>query len=285
MKKKLLAGIIVGAALCIGVTAIAVPNALINSSAPSVPSGSLADETAIKGEVFYLQRSALPPHATLFVQLVDVTKGNGPAKIMAETVLQPQTQVPITFSLPIKAEMFKLDHLYALQARIAVGDALWYVSERTPVLENETNTYYRIKLNPMSQNETGMIRHPELKGQQWLVEDLFGGGVIDNSHITVLINKTENAADIGNEKKFRVSGTGGCNRYTSTAIIDEENKKIRFEPPAMTFIACTKAISMQENRFIDMLTKAKSYALDDVGRLFFKNEQDEDIGRLVPINE
>lgn len=278
MNKKLLAGLFIGGALAISAAIITFPAILINSSIPSV---SLAQEKRVKGDVSY-QPIALPPHVALIVQLVDVTKGDGPAKIIAETILEPGNQIPVTFSLPVEDENIKQDHHYALQARIMAENTLLFASSRLPVSNYKEDVYHHITLKPVRQDHAVIIRRPDLKGQKWLVEDIFNGGVIDNSHITLLIDTAADASDIKSGLKFHISGSGGCNQYTSMATIDEQHQQIRFSPPAITFKACSEAISMQENRFIDMLTKTRRYILDDVGRLFFQDEQNKDIGRLVP---
>jgi putative lipoprotein len=62
-----------------------------------------------------------------------------------------------------------------------------------------------------------------------------------------------------------VTGNGGCNGFGGTATI--EGDKIRFGPMAGTLMACAEAITNQEGKFHDALTRAASYRIDETGKL------------------
>ncbi len=64
-------------------------------------------QAAVSGTVFYLQRIALPPDASVAVKLVDISKQDVPAVTIAEQKITPRGQVPIPFELqydPAKKE-------------------------------------------------------------------------------------------------------------------------------------------------------------------------------------
>jgi putative lipoprotein len=88
----------------------------------------------------------------------------------------------------------------------------------------------------------------------WLLEDLAGRGVIDNSHVTIQF-----LAD------GKVAGSGGCNRYSGKASL--KGALITFTPMASTMMACAPALMDQETRFFDALTKADTVSIDKTGAL------------------
>ena len=88
----------------------------------------------------------------------------------------------------------------------------------------------------------------------WLLEDLAGRGVIDNSHTTIQF-----LAD------GKVAGSGGCNRYNGKVTL--KGALITFTPMASTMMACAPALMDQETRFFDALTKADTVSIDKTGAL------------------
>ncbi|CAI8960076.1 hypothetical protein D3C76_455880 [compost metagenome] len=58
-----------------------------------------APKASLDGEVFYLQRSALPPTAILSVSLQDVSLADAPAVVIDEQKSQVKGQVPLPFHL------------------------------------------------------------------------------------------------------------------------------------------------------------------------------------------
>ncbi len=54
---------------------------------------------SLDGEVFYLQRIALPPNATLSVSLQDVSLADAPAVVLDEQSGPIKGQVPLPFHL------------------------------------------------------------------------------------------------------------------------------------------------------------------------------------------
>ena len=93
-----------------------------------------------------------------------------------------------------------------------------------------------------------------LGGATWLLEDLTGRGVIDNSHVTL-----EFLAD------GKVGGSGGCNRYNGAATL--KGSQITFTPMASTMMACAPALMDQEMRYFKALAKADTVSMDKTGAL------------------
>lgn len=95
----------------------------------------------------------------------------------------------------------------------------------------------------------------QITGITWLLEDLNGGGIIDSSHMTLLLD------DAG-----RASGHSGCNRYTAGYELKETTLSIK-PNAAMTMMACAEALMGQEQRFIDALVQVTEYHFDETGAL------------------
>jgi putative lipoprotein len=105
-----------------------------------MPVPSSAAQKTVKGEVLYRERIALPPDAVVNVQLVDVSLADAPARVVAEQTIKPAGQVPIPFSLKFDAADIKSGRTYALQARITVGDTLWFITDTRHSVDPEAES-------------------------------------------------------------------------------------------------------------------------------------------------
>lgn len=93
-----------------------------------------------------------------------------------------------------------------------------------------------------------------LLGQEWVIEDIAGSGVIDSSHASLLF-----FAD------GRLAGSATCNRiigsYKST------DKRLTIAPVGTTMMACPEALMNQERKLLDLLPTVESYRIDETGAL------------------
>ncbi|MES2870599.1 MAG: YbaY family lipoprotein [Pseudomonadota bacterium] len=93
-----------------------------------------APQASLDGEVFYLQRIALPPTATLQVSLQDVSLADAPAVTLAQQSGPIKGQVPLPFHLTYDPSQVKPGHTYAISARIEQdGQLLFITTERNTV--------------------------------------------------------------------------------------------------------------------------------------------------------
>jgi len=208
-----------------------------------LPAAAMAGDTSVlNGTVTYRERMALPPGARIEVELVDVSRADAPARIVAATTVTPQTQVPVAYSLAYEPAGIVAGHSYAVQARILLDDRLLFTTaERHAVLGDEPDrTDIVVRRVPGPGSPAG----------NWLLEDIRGGGVIDRLQ-TVL----EIAGD------GRVSGTGGCNRMGGSATI--EGDRIAFGRLVATQMACVPAAMNQEQKFFAALGQARGWRIDE----------------------
>lgn len=89
-----------------------------------------------------------------------------------------------------------------------------------------------------------------LTGVTWLAEDIGGDGVIDNLQSTFMMNEGG-----------RISGMAGCNRFNGTVTL--HGATISVGPLATSRKMCPPAIMDQERKFLEALTKAKSFEIED----------------------
>ena len=82
----------------------------------------------LDGEVFYLQRSALPATAVLSVSLQDVSLADAPAVTLAQQKGPVKGQVPLPFRLSYDPAQVKPGHRYSISARIELDGQLLFIS-------------------------------------------------------------------------------------------------------------------------------------------------------------
>ena len=95
-----------------------------------------------------------------------------------------------------------------------------------------------------------------LEGAEWQVEDVGGGGIIDNSHITIAFEGD------------RAAGSAGCNRWFAAVNLTGEG--MTFGPAGSTMMACPEALMQQERRFLEALAGVSGFDIDETGALLLK---------------
>jgi len=104
---------------------------------------------SLDGEVFYLQRIALPPTATLTVSLQDVSLADAPAVVLDEQSGPVKGQVPLPFHLSYDPTQVKPGHRYAVSARIEVDGQLMFITteQHTVQLDGKDPQPLKIRVN------------------------------------------------------------------------------------------------------------------------------------------
>jgi putative lipoprotein len=95
------------------------------------PSAQPAAAGVLSGTVTYLQRVALPSSAVVNVKLLDVSRADAAATVIAEQkITTGGRQVPIAFELKFDAAKMDPKHRYTVSARITVDGVLRFVSDQ-----------------------------------------------------------------------------------------------------------------------------------------------------------
>ena len=103
-----------------------------------------------------------------------------------------------------------------------------------------------------------------LLGQEWVIEDIAGAGVIDDSHATLHF-----LAD------GRLAGNATCNGIIGS--YESDGKKLSIKPVGTTMMACPDALMKQERKLLDLLPTIRSYRIDDTGALVLMTTDNETI--------
>ena len=135
-------------------------------------SGAGASEAVLSGTVTYRERIALPPGAVVEVKLLDVSRMDVAAEVIAEAVIRSEHQVPIRFELAYDPERIDQRHRYSVQARILVDGRLWFNStQAVPVLTGGYPDVVDILLQRVSSGAA----QPELGAYERKVEGIREG--------------------------------------------------------------------------------------------------------------
>lgn len=126
------------------------PLLLMTGLLAACSSTSSSDKATLEGEVFYLQRIALPPTAEVTVSLQDVSLADAPAVELARQQLETGRQVPLAFHLDYDRGQVKPGHSYAVSARIEDnGRLLFITTERHSVkLDGSDPQPLRVRVDP-----------------------------------------------------------------------------------------------------------------------------------------
>jgi heat shock protein HslJ len=117
--------------------------------------------------------------------------------------------------------------------------------------DNEPAAPAQQEAEPMNEptTEPTSAASDPLTGTSWWVEDIAGGGVIDNSRTTVEF-----------VEPGRVAGRGGCNRYMGG--YERDGDALSFGPLAGTMMACPEALMNQEQRFYQAMEQVTAWHID-----------------------
>jgi putative lipoprotein len=104
----------------------------------------------VTGTVTYLVRIALPPQATIQIQLQDVSQADAPATVIAGVgILLGNKQVPVPFALRYDAGKIDPKHRYSVSARVLIGTDLKFVTDQAyPVITLGNPTKVDLILKP-----------------------------------------------------------------------------------------------------------------------------------------
>ncbi|MGC9419107.1 MAG: META domain-containing protein [Rhodovulum sp.] len=93
-----------------------------------------------------------------------------------------------------------------------------------------------------------------LTAHPWQVEEIAGGGIVEESTVTLAFLPGG-----------RVAGSTGCNRFNGGVEMTGEG--LRFAPLAVTMMACPEALMAQERRLLDALARVDRFDILPGGAL------------------
>ena len=102
----------------------------------------------------------------------------------------------------------------------------------------------------------------DLRGVEWVLEDLAGTGVVDRAEATLSF-----------PEPGKTAGKGSCNRFTGSVTVT--GRSIKFGPLATTRMACPPAVGDQESRYLKALTDAERFEVEGTTLRIFCNGLDK----------
>lgn len=210
----------------------------------------------LTGTVTYLERIALPADARIAVQLVDVSRADAPALVLAEQVFRPNgRQVPLPFELRYDPKALDERYTYAVQARIEIGDALrWINTERYAVLTRGAPlTDVEVKVTQVSARPAAAAP-TGLDGRNWMLVSYGAPGAE-----TPVPGGLEVSAAFSKETG-QVAGRAACNRYFATYQVGVD--KLTISQAGVTRMMCAPEQMALEAAYLKALSAVESYTVD-----------------------
>lgn len=116
----------------------------------------------------------------------------------------------------------------------------------------------RVELGDRTLRGCGGAPESLLAGEEWIVEDIAGGGIIDMSRVTLVFDLAGS-----------VSGIASCNSYRGSYQVTGET--LRFDSDFITTRkSCAPALMNQERRFLDALGEVTRFDFDRTGALLLQ---------------
>jgi len=214
---------------------------------PAVLSGK------ITGSVTYRERMTLPPDAVLQVALLDVSRVDAAATLIAEKTFVLEQSVPIPFELDYDTALIDPRLVYAVRATIKRDDDFLFVTDtHYPVLTRGHGDKVDLVLK-RSGGGTAVITDAELTNTRWLLRTL--GEVrlpIDQGRRTPYLQfDDKTGANIAH-------GFSGCNSFTGSYLVT--GSTLGFDRLLSTTRACEDM--RIENRFLDALQNTRLYLIE-----------------------
>ena len=217
-------------------------------------------QITIAAALFYRERIALPPGAVAVATLEIAGSGTVVAETRDELTGK---SVPVSVTLDIVRLQLPQDAGLVFRGGIEVDGATLWQSEARPVdLTSETIDLGSVMLRAVDEPDKAANDTPagSLSGT-WVVEDILGGGIIDDSRVTLDFSEG------------RVAGRASCNSYQGAWSL--EDGKLSIVNVGVTMMACPEALMNQERRFLDALNSADGIRFDDTGALFLTSGGDD----------
>ncbi|WP_338466802.1 YbaY family lipoprotein [Novosphingobium sp. ZN18A2] len=264
MKKPLPASILAGSMLAVSVlvSGCAMP---ARQAEPQAPLAKLHD-MKISGQAAYRERIALAPGSTFDVRLIDISRADAPADVLAqESRVLNGEQVPLPFTLSVSEHKIKTNRRYAVRATITdpQGRLAWTSDRVYPVgtsaYEQDLGTIALVRVRSSGGSDPARPASTQAipSGAVHTVEDIDGTGLIDNSHVTILFGTDG-----------RVSGSTGCNTFSASYTAN--GNALSIGPVATTRRACLPALDKQQARFLEAMQSLSQWSLDPQGRLVLR---------------
>ncbi|WP_050602916.1 YbaY family lipoprotein [Ruegeria sp. 6PALISEP08] len=198
----------------------------------------------VAGNATYRERIAVPPDATLFVELQDISLADAPAVTLAAQ-RYALTGVPAQFELTYDDALIKDGYRYAVRASVMQGQKLLFTTDTNyPVLTNGAENTADLLMVQVQHQDAAMLENTE-----WVASGLNGAPI-----------ETEKRPELAFGQSGTFSGSGGCNRFSGQAEISAN--RIEFpDNMAATLMACPPPMDEVERQFLKAMQSVTTFAM------------------------
>lgn len=206
----------------------------------------------LTGSVTYRVRIALPPDAVLQVALLDVSRMDVAATLIAEQIIVPEQAVPIPFEIDYDPGDIDTRLVYAVRATIKRGDNLLFVTDtHYPVLTRGHGESADLVL--VRSGGGAAVADAELTNTRWLLRTLGEEPVRIEPGERAPYLQFDHHSD-GNT----AHGYSGCNSFTGGYLA--AGSTLSFDKLLSTMRACPDM--RLEDRFLDVLQRTELYLIE-----------------------
>ncbi len=220
-----------------------------------------ANKIALKGDVTYREKIALPAGGVLTVSLVDLAAPGQP-RVSANARIASPGQVPLTFTLGFEDSVILPGHQYGLIAEISGEDGAGWFRNIEPFaidpLAPTTPILIVVNVVPAEAVEQpkDVVVVPEPTSAPPILDITWEAKTIGGNPVARAIVSSINIAS-----DMRAGGRGGCNSWFAQAEINAE--RLIFSAVASTRMACASAeATAQEDSFFAAIAATRFWRLD-----------------------
>jgi len=209
---------------------------------------------SVTGTISYPQRIALTPNAVVNVQLLDVSRADAPAILIAEQNLTSPGQVPVQYELMYNPDIIDSRMTYTVSAKIFEGGELRFITDTAyPVLTNNNGNTANLMLSAAGQRT---LAEAVIAPTKWMLVSIRGEMPELTEEQTPFIKLDEAAG--------RIAGFSGCNKFNGG--LENKDGVITLGPLATTMMACAGNADI-ETTFMQALGEVSGFVVNDAGLL------------------
>ena len=205
----------------------------------------------VTGTATYRERMSLPSSAVFEVTLEDVSRADAPSEVLGTARIEAPGNPPIAFAIPYDTLRIDTRRRYAIRAWITAGDTLLFTTDQSyPVLTAGHGSEVTLLMRRVAASAAAGT--PPLENTYWKLTDL-GDGPIEVSQPQVEPHLILHPSDM------RLSGSGGCNRFTGGYELVGD--RLTFKQMAGTMMACPSSMEI-EGAFLKVLQRVERARVD-----------------------
>jgi len=220
-------------------------------NAPAIPPAPSAPPSGtLTGTALYRERMALPPDAVLEITLLDTSRADAPATLIASQKIPHPGNPPFRFTLSYDPAKIIPTHTYTVRATVHVGANLLFTSTTAhQVITNGNPDHVNIGLQrALGEDASGLplaqrLANEKLEDTYWQLTALGGKAVTSKPgqrEPSVVLRSTSDQFGSHRAEVF-----GGCNTMNGSYTL--KGQSLTFGPLAGTLKACADGLDTEKD--------------------------------------